>query len=154
MFDVVHPDIALDVDALRAALERGRMVLDTLIESGVPVTYARTRVMPALLTARERVGKLLGVRGTTAGLEMEELIFAGRDERVAYSRDLFAPGGIEVMVMRSLDSPSPAPIAGRRGAKPAGSDAKPGGSDAKPAGSDANGRALGRPRRSARRSEQ
>jgi hypothetical protein len=82
----------------------------------VPVTYARTRVMPAVLTARERAGKLLGVNGTTAGLELEELIFAGRDERVAYSRDLFAPGGIEVMVMRSLDSPRPARVAGKAGA--------------------------------------
>ena len=116
MFDVVHPDIVLDVDALRTTLRGGQMVLDMLIEIGIPVTYARTRVMPAVLTARERSGKLLGVSGTTAGLEMEELIFAGRDERVAYSRDLFAPGGIEVMVMRSLEAPSPAPIAGRRGA--------------------------------------
>jgi hypothetical protein len=86
-----------------------------LIDIGVPVTYARTRVMPAVLTARERAGKLLGVNGTTAGLELEELIFAGRDDRVAYSRDLFAPGGIEVMVMRSLDSPRPARVAGKVG---------------------------------------
>ncbi len=113
MFDVVHPSIALpDSDVLRGELERGRMVLDVLIDIGVPVTYARTRVMPALLTGRERAGKLLGIRGATAGLELEELIFAGRDQRVAYSRDLFAPGGIEVMVMRSLDSPRPARIAG------------------------------------------
>lgn len=115
MFDVVHPSVALgDGDRLRIPLERGRMVLDLLIEMGVPVTYARTRVMPTLLTARERAGKLLQIRGTTAGLELEELIFAGRDERVAYSRDLFAPGGIEVMVMRSLDSPTPARIASAR----------------------------------------
>lgn len=115
MFDVVHPSVALaDGDRLRIALERGRMVLDLLIELGVPVTYARTRVMPTLLTGRERAGKLLQIRGNTAGLELEELIFAGRDERVAYSRDLFAPGGIEVMVMRSLDSPTPARIASAR----------------------------------------
>jgi GntR family transcriptional regulator len=141
MFDVVHPEIVLDVDALRTALRAGQMVLDMLIEIGVPVTYARTRVMPALLTARERVGKVLGVTGTTAGLELEELIFAGRDERVAYSRDLFAPGGIEVMVMRSLEAPSPGPIAGRRGGK-----------EARPAAS--NGGAAARPRRSARRAGQ
>jgi GntR family transcriptional regulator len=113
MFDVVHPAIALpDVAELRAALEQGQMVLDVLIDIGVPVTYARTRVMPTMLTARDRAGKLLGIRGTTAGLELEELIFAGRDDRVAYSRDLFAPGGIEVMVMRSLESPRPARVAG------------------------------------------
>jgi DNA-binding GntR family transcriptional regulator len=116
MFDVVHPAIELpDQGTLLAALERGQMVLDVLIEVGVAVTFARTRVMPALLTARERAGKALGIRRTTAGLELEELIFAGRDDRVAYSRDLFAPGGIEVMVMRSLDSPQPARIAGGTG---------------------------------------
>ncbi len=116
MFDVVHPAIGLpSEDRLRSALARGQMVLDVVIAAGVPVTFARTRVMPALLTPRERAGKLLGIRRTTAGLELEELIFAGRDERVAYSRDLFAPGGIEVMVMRSLDSPTPARIAVQQG---------------------------------------
>ncbi len=118
MFDVVHPSIELPPeDKLRSELERGRMVLDVLIDSGVPVTFARTRVIPALLTARERAGKLLGIRRTTAGIELEELIFAGRDDRVAYSRDLFAPGGIEVMVMRSLDSPKPARVVGKRGSR-------------------------------------
>jgi hypothetical protein len=43
--------------------------------------------------------------------------------RVAYSRDLFAPGGIDVMVMRSLDSPRPARIAGSPSGPPAGSPA-------------------------------
>ena len=118
MFDVVHPEIDLGPeDRLRSALEDGRMVLDVLIALGVPVTFARTRVIPALLTPRERAGKLLEIRRTTAGIELEELIFAGRDERVAYSRDLFAPGGIEVMVMRSLDSPTPARVVGKRSSR-------------------------------------
>jgi DNA-binding GntR family transcriptional regulator len=116
MFDVVHPAITLpSEELLRAAVERGEMMLDVLIAAGVPIAYARTRVMPALLTPRDRAGKRLKIRRTTAGLELEELIFAGRDERVAYSRDLFAPEGIEVMVMRSLDSPSPARVVERSG---------------------------------------
>ena len=115
MFDVVHPSVELpDEDELRATLEHGSMVLDVLIELGVPVTYARTRVIPSLLSPRERAGKLLGVRSTEAVLEMEELIFAGRDERVAYSRDLFAPGGIDVMVLRSLELTRPAPVVNQR----------------------------------------
>ena len=129
MFDVVHPQIALAVDDVRVALTQGRMVLDILIDIGVPVTYARTRVMPTLLTARDRAGKQLQIRGTTAGLELEELIFAGRDDRVAYSRDLFAPGGIEVMVMRSLESSTPARVAGAassgRGAADGGRRGRP-----------------------------
>jgi GntR family transcriptional regulator len=116
MYDVVHPDVPLPgIEALRAALQDGQMVLDVLIEAGVPITFARTRVMPALVSGRERAGKRLGIQGTTACLELEELIFASRDQRVAYSRDLFAPGGIDVMVMRSLESPRPARIAGDRG---------------------------------------
>ncbi len=130
MFDVVHPAIELPgEDKFRSELENGRMVLDVLIAAGVPVTFARTRVMPALLTPRERAGKLLGIRRTTSGLELEELIFAGRDDRVAYSRDLFAPGGIEVMVMRSLDSPTPARVAGKRSGRRA--DAANGGRPAR-----------------------
>jgi GntR family transcriptional regulator len=121
MFDVVHPKVSLpDDDALRRALEGGQMVLDVLIGLGVPVTFARTRVIPALISPRERAGKLLGVRRTTAVLELEELIYAGRDERVAYSRDLFAPGGLDVTVMRSLESTRPTPIGNSRGTRAGG----------------------------------
>ena len=63
MFDVVHPRSSCRPSALRAALERGRMVLDVLIEPGVPVTYARTRVMPALLGPRERAGQAAAASG-------------------------------------------------------------------------------------------
>jgi GntR family transcriptional regulator len=118
MFDVVHPKVSLpEAGVLRAALGRGQMVLDVLIGLGVPVTYARTRVIPSLLNPRERAGKLLGVRRTTAVLELEELIYAGRDERVAYSRDLFAPGGLDVAVTRSLETTRPTPIANSRGSR-------------------------------------
>ncbi len=127
MFDIVHPEIELPSDdRLLASLQRGQMVLDVLIELGVTVTFARTRVLPVLLTPRERAGKLLGVRRTTSGLELEELIFAGRDHRVAYSRDLFAPGGIEVMVMRSLDSPQPARVVGESRAAATANGMRPG----------------------------
>ena len=118
MFDVVHPRVSLPEDeALREELERGQMVLDVLVSLGVPVTYARTRVIPSLISPRERAGKLLRVKRTTAVLELEELYYAGREERVAYSRDLFAPGGLEVTVMRSLESTRPSPIANVRGAR-------------------------------------
>jgi DNA-binding GntR family transcriptional regulator len=117
MFDVVHPSVSLPPEeVLRRSLEDGQMVLDTLLAVGVPITYARTRVLPCLLDPRERAGKLLGVRRVTAVLQLEELVYAGRDERVAYSRDLFAPGGLDVTVMRSLESTRPAPVVSFRGA--------------------------------------
>jgi DNA-binding GntR family transcriptional regulator len=84
MYDVVHPDVQLpETEQLRARLLEGQMVLDVLIEVGVPITFARTRVMPALVSGRERAGKRLGIQGTTACLELEELIFASSEVRVA-----------------------------------------------------------------------
>jgi GntR family transcriptional regulator len=118
MFDVVHPKVSLpEDDDLRARLAGGQMVLDVLIAIGVPVTFARTRAIPSLLSPRDRAGKLLGVKRTTAVLELEELYYAGREERVAYSRDLFAPGGLDVTVMRSFESTRPTPIANVRGVR-------------------------------------
>ena len=40
-------------------------------------------------------------------------LMPGLGEPVAFSRDLFVPGGIEVMVMRSLESERPGRVAGR-----------------------------------------
>jgi len=119
MFDVVHPAVDLPTPArLGRRLESGQMVLDILIDLGIAVAFARTRVMPTLVTPREQVGKALGMRRTTAALELEEVIYAaGGGDAVAYSRDLFAPGALDVHVMRSFESSHPAPIvqpAGRR----------------------------------------
>jgi GntR family transcriptional regulator len=111
MFDVVHPSVQLPGDErLGRTLEAGRMVLDVLLELGIPIGFARTRVMPCLVTPQEQIGKALQIRRTTAALELEEVIYVGGDEPVAYSRDLFAPGALDVHVMRSLDAISLPPI--------------------------------------------
>ncbi|HWE32369.1 MAG TPA: GntR family transcriptional regulator [Solirubrobacteraceae bacterium] len=112
MFDVVHPSVELPgAGKLERRLESGQMVLDILIELGIAVAFARTRVMPTLVTPREQVGKALGMRRTTAALELEEVIYAaGGEDAVAYSRDLFAPGALDVHVMRSFESSHPTPI--------------------------------------------
>jgi GntR family transcriptional regulator len=121
MFDVVHPSVELpDPDRLSRKLEGGAMVLDVLLDTGVPVGFARTRVMPCLVTPREQVGKALELKRTTAMLELEEVIYVGGGDAIAYSRDLFAPGALDVHVMRSLDASSPGPIvaSGNSGRKP------------------------------------
>jgi hypothetical protein len=121
MFDIVHPSVELPpTQKLARKLEEGSMVLDLLIELGVAVAFARTRLMPTLVTPREQVGKALGVRRPIAALELEEVVYAaGGGDAVAYSRDLFAPGALDVHVMRSLDATHPTPVmppgnAGRR----------------------------------------
>jgi GntR family transcriptional regulator len=117
MFDVAHPSIGLpDFKTLARKLEAGRMVLDVLIELGVPIGFARTRVMPCLVTPREQVGESLQIQRTTSVLELEEVIYVGGGDPVAYSRDLFAPGALDVHVMRSLDAVSPTPVVETRNA--------------------------------------
>jgi DNA-binding GntR family transcriptional regulator len=119
MFDVPHPSAALPTGRrLERALQGGGMVLDMLIDAGIAVAFARTHVIPCLLTPRDRIGKALGIRRTMAALELEEVIYTASSEPVAYSRDLFAQGALDVTVMRSLDATSPTPIGSGRRATP------------------------------------
>jgi GntR family transcriptional regulator len=111
MRDVVHPDVALPgVAGLRRALESGRMVLDILLAMSVPVAFAVTRVKPRLITGRERVGRALGVKGTTAVLELEELMHLPDGKVIQHSSDVFAPGGIDLQVRRDLAVAAPVPL--------------------------------------------
>src|ERR1700754_4520147 len=65
MYDVVHPSIEVPAAQLARELGRGRMVLDVLIDHGVPITSARPRVEPRLLSGREPSGRQLQIEGTT-----------------------------------------------------------------------------------------
>jgi GntR family transcriptional regulator len=115
MRDTVHPGVELPADRrLRRALERGDMVMDILIEHGVPVSYARTRVIPRMVSGRDRDGALLGVSGSTAVLELEETMYLSSGDAVQLSRDIFAPGGIDLQVRRNLETAAPLPVLGTR----------------------------------------
>jgi GntR family transcriptional regulator len=111
MRDVVHPDVELPADEeLRDAIRQGDMVLDVLLELEVPVGWARTKVTPRLITARDAAGRAFGVRRATAVLELEEVMYLTSGEPVQWSSDVFAPGGIDLHVRRALESSAPAPI--------------------------------------------
>jgi GntR family transcriptional regulator len=115
MRDTVHPAVELPPEKrLRRALDGGDMVLDILLDQGVPVAYARTRVVPRMLSGRDRVGAMLGVKGVTAVLELEETMYVSSGEAVQHSRDIFAPGGIDLQVRRNLETGAPLPVLGQR----------------------------------------
>jgi GntR family transcriptional regulator len=111
MRDTVRPGIALPGEKrLRRAMEGGGMVIDVLLEQGVQIAFAATHVRPRLISGRERAGRALGVEGTTAVLELEEIMHLGSGQAVQHSADLFAPGGIDLQVRRNLDAAAPVPL--------------------------------------------
>jgi GntR family transcriptional regulator len=108
MVDTVRPGIALPGDdALLAALERGDMVLDILVAHGVPVAFANTRIASALIGPGDRAGQALGVTEPTAVLALEEVHRVTNGQVTHHSRDLFAPEGIDLRVVRWVEAQRP-----------------------------------------------
>jgi GntR family transcriptional regulator len=106
MRDIVHPDVDLPPpDQLRAAIASGEMVLDVMVERGVPVAFARTQVRPRLVEPGGRLGEALGAARVTAALELVELIHLAGGEAIQYSITVFAPGSLDLHVIRGLQAP-------------------------------------------------
>ena len=111
MVDTVRPDVPLPTDdELEREVRAGLMVLDVLLAAGVPVAFAHTRVLPRLVGPGEHPGDLLGVAEPTAALELEEVMRTTAGEAVQHSRDLFAPDGLDLHVMRWLGPGVPARV--------------------------------------------
>ena len=114
MADVVHPEIQLPAPGkLRQALERGQMVLDVLLKSGVPVAYTRANITARVLTKRDRIGKALGVTDTVAALEIDHVTCTSEGNPVEYSTDIFLPRSLDLHVVRWLEDVPPVPAIGR-----------------------------------------
>ena len=103
MRDIVHPDIELPPpEEVRSAIASGKMVLDVLIEHGVPIAFARTQVRPRLVEPGSRLGEAIGATRVTATLELVELMHLAGGKAVQYSIEVFAPGSIDLHVIRGL----------------------------------------------------
>jgi DNA-binding GntR family transcriptional regulator len=115
MRDVVHPAIRLPPPAkLRRALQRGRMVLDVLLDQGVPVAYNRSHIMARVLMRRDPIGVALGVTETTAALEIEHVTCTAQGAPVEHSIDIFLRSSLDLHVVRWLEDVPPVPTIGRR----------------------------------------
>ena len=74
MRDVVNPGFELPPRArMSRMLERGDMVLDVLLDQGIPVAYTRAHIFARVLTRRDRVGKALDVSETLAAIEIDHV---------------------------------------------------------------------------------
>lgn len=114
MRDVVHPDVDLPARSrVSQALEKGEMVLDVLLKSGVPVAYTRAHITARALTKRDRVGRALGVKDTVAALEIDHVTCTAEATPVEHSIDIFLPRSLDLHVMRWLEDMPPVPAIGR-----------------------------------------
>ncbi len=108
MVDTLGPRADVPADAkLRRALERGDMVLDILLAAGAPIAYATTHIRSRLVTAREPLGHDLRIDRTTAVLDLEEVFHVTSGEVLYFSRDIFAPGALDLHVLRWLEAARP-----------------------------------------------
>jgi DNA-binding GntR family transcriptional regulator len=114
MRDVVHPEVELPSGArIRSLLEKGEMVLDILLNQGVPVAYTRAHITARVLTKRDRIGKALEVDEPVAALEIEHTTCTGEGTPVEHSTDIFLPRSLDLHVMRWLEDMPPVPAIGR-----------------------------------------
>jgi DNA-binding GntR family transcriptional regulator len=103
MRDIVHPDVPLPLaDELRKEISAGKMVLDVMVERGATIAFARTQVRPRLVEPGTRLGEALGAARVTAALEQLELIHVAGGQAIQHSLSVFAPGSIDLHVIRSF----------------------------------------------------
>jgi len=108
MRDWLHPELELpSTDELEQALGRGNMVLDVLIDRGVPVAFARTDVMPRLVERRDPLAGALAVKPPIAVLELADTMHVASGDAVQHGISVFAPGRLALHVMRGLASSEP-----------------------------------------------
>lgn len=114
--DIFHPELELPpVAALRSELRGGRSVhevIDTLTD--ITFSRRRTEIRSLLLGPDDALGRQLRLNGAAACLELVELTFSdGRP--IFYSRDILAPGQVDIEVEQTADAPPPRPIVERVG---------------------------------------
>jgi DNA-binding GntR family transcriptional regulator len=114
MRDYLSPQVELpSPPRLRHALERGEMVLDVLMNAGVPVAYTRAHISARVLTKRDRVGRALDVQDTIAALEIDHVTCTAEGTPVEHSTDVFLPRSLDLHVMRWLEESPPVPAIAR-----------------------------------------
>ena len=109
MVDTIHPSIELPAaDDLRTEIEReGSMVLDVLTGLGVPVAFSNTSIGTSLIGPGDPVAAALGVTEPTAVLALDEIHRVTSGQVTHHSRDLFAPEGIDLRVVRWVEAQRP-----------------------------------------------
>jgi hypothetical protein len=94
---------------VRECLSSHQMVLDLLLDEGVPVAFSEVEVSTALLAPGQPAGRFLGLSQPTAALMMAETMYLdgavpGEGRPVQWSRNYFLPGKLSLRLVR--DAPA------------------------------------------------
>jgi GntR family transcriptional regulator len=108
MIDVLPADV-IPAGKVRECLSSHQMVLDLLLDEGVPVAFSEVEVAAALLGPGEPAGRFLGLAQPTAVLTMAETMYldgavSGDGRPVQWSRNFFLPGKLSLRLVR--DAPA------------------------------------------------
>ncbi|AHY48036.1 Transcriptional regulators [Rubrobacter radiotolerans] len=78
------------------------MLLDLLVERGVPVSFSRLEIDAELVGPGDRVGVALGLEETSAALSLTETMYLTDGGIAQHSRNLFLPGRLDLHVVREF----------------------------------------------------
>jgi GntR family transcriptional regulator len=108
MIDVLPADL-MPAGKLKERLTPHQMVLDLLLDEGIPVAFSEVEISTALLDPGQETGRSLGLSQPAAALMLTETMYldsAGSAEGrpVQWSRNYFLPGKLSLRLVR--DTPA------------------------------------------------
>jgi GntR family transcriptional regulator len=106
MIDVLPADL-MSAGTLRERLTPHQMVLDVLLDAGIPVAFSEVEISTALLDPSQPAGRALGLREPTAALMMTETMYldsavSAEGRPVQWSRNYFLPGKLSLRLVRDM----------------------------------------------------
>jgi len=108
MIDVLPADL-IPARTVKEHLSSHQMVLDLLLDEGIPVAFSEVEVGTALLDPGQPAGRLLGLSRPVAALMLTETMYldgavSGEGRPAQWSRNYFLPGKLSLRLVR--DAPT------------------------------------------------
>ncbi len=106
MIDVLPADL-IPAAKVKERLSSRQMVLDLLLDEGIPVAFSEVEVSAALLDPGLPAGRFLGLNQPTAALTLTETMYldsavSAEGRPVQWSRNFFLPGKLSLRLVRDM----------------------------------------------------
>jgi GntR family transcriptional regulator len=108
MIDVLPAEL-IPAGTVKDRLSSGQMVLDLLLDEGIPVAFSEVEISTALLDPGQPAGRFLGLNQPAAALLLTETMYldsavSAEGRPVQWSRNYFLPGKLSLRLVR--DTPA------------------------------------------------